>query len=145
MKFPETWLPFWDCEVKAAHWGGWHLEYLFQISCCYHPALLKTAFSVLWTSVCCEQCYLGFLFNVPLNKIVNCSWNIKENVWRLVSVCPLPSQRAAIWLQSASFTQMIVQEASVALEITVERKDFRTMILSFSMSLSSYICRLRLL
>lgn len=47
-------------------------------------------------------------------------------------------------IKSASFRQMIIQEASVALEITIERKGFKIAILSISISLNSCICRLRL-
>lgn len=46
-------------------------------------------------------------------------------------------------IKSASFRQ-IIQDASVALEITEERKGFRIIIFSISVLLNPYICRLRL-
>lgn len=39
---------------------------------------------------------------------------------------------------------MVIQDASVALEISVERKGYRTIVLSFSVSLNPYMWRLTL-
>lgn len=60
-----------------------------------------------------------------------------DSLLSLIAVC-------CNMVKSASFSQMINREASVTLEITLERKNFRIMISSISTSLNSYICRLRL-
>lgn len=56
---------------------------------------LKSGF-LLCESLCADRSVI-WVFYVQLNTIFNCSNNLKENVWRLMTICFYQEQFAAVW------------------------------------------------
>lgn len=83
--------PFETMRMHARHQDGRCLEYSFKTSysCCIILDYLKLGF--LFCKPLHAESSFFFFFYVQLNAVFNCYSNIKEQMWRLMTICPFSS------------------------------------------------------